>query len=93
MKEWTTACPDWERRIKAGRSLIPCKPLFPDQAEEALEIFKALRIVDAPGRPTFGEAGDALRRMFGPVVFPGAVERADKRRTLASMRLGECVAK
>lgn len=54
--EWSTACPDWERRIVAGESLIPCDPLFPKEAHEALEVFKSLRIVDAPGHPTFGEA-------------------------------------
>ena len=53
--QWTTACPDWADRLRAGRSIIP-PPLFPDQAEQALGIFKALRIVDAPGSPTFGEA-------------------------------------
>ncbi|MDX0897444.1 terminase large subunit [Sinorhizobium medicae] len=54
--EWTTACPDWERRILARESLVPCPPLFPDEATAALEVFKSLRIVDAPGSPTFGDA-------------------------------------
>ena len=52
---WTTACPDWERRIIARESLIPFKPLYPKQASDALAIFKALRVVDLPGKPTFGE--------------------------------------
>ena len=39
----------------AGRSIIPA-PLFPEQAEAGLRVFKELRIVDAPGSPTFGEA-------------------------------------
>lgn len=51
---WTTACKDWERRIVAGESIIP-PPIFPERADEALEIFRSLKIVDAPGSPTFGE--------------------------------------
>lgn len=31
-------------------------PIFPAQAEQALAVFKALKIVDAPGSPTFGES-------------------------------------
>lgn len=53
--EWTTSCPDWAERLKAGRSIIP-PPILEDQAAQALEIFKSLKIVDAPGSPTFGEA-------------------------------------
>lgn len=55
MREWTTACPDWESRIRSGMSIIP-RPIFPDRAEEALSVFKSLKIVDAPGSPTFGES-------------------------------------
>ncbi len=53
--QWSTACPDWAARLKAGQSIIP-PPIFPAEAERALAVFKALRIVDAPGSPTFGEA-------------------------------------
>jgi phage terminase large subunit-like protein len=53
--EWSTACPDWPDRLRAGRSIIP-PPIFPEQAEQALRVFKELRIVDAPGSPTFGES-------------------------------------
>lgn len=67
---WTTACPDWEDRIVSGRPLIACPPLFPDEAESALEVFKSLRIVDQPGAPTFGEVGgqwvfDIVAALFG----------------------------
>ena len=55
--EISTACPDWADRLRARKSLIP-PPLFPAEAERALEVFKALRIVDAPGSPTFGESCD-----------------------------------
>jgi len=51
----STACPDWAARLRAGESIVP-PPLFPAEAARALEVFKALRIVDAPGSPTFGEA-------------------------------------
>lgn len=53
--EWSTACPDWADRLRAGQSIIP-PPIFPERAEEALAVFKQLRIVDAPGSPTFGDA-------------------------------------
>ncbi|HEJ9744352.1 TPA: terminase large subunit, partial [Proteus mirabilis] len=69
MPYWTTACPDWEERIKHGRSIIP-PPIYPEQAELALNIFKQLKIVDAPGSPTFGEACaqwifDLVSALFG----------------------------
>lgn len=53
--EWKTSCLDWADRLKRGESIIP-SPIFPDQAEQALAIFKQLKIVDAPGSPTFGES-------------------------------------
>lgn len=53
--QWSTACLDWERRIVARESLIPFDPLYPSEAEAALHIFKQLRVVDLPGKPTFGE--------------------------------------
>ena len=67
--EWSTACLDWADRLKAGESIIP-PPIFPAEAEKALEIFKQLKIVDAPGSPTFGEAAapwvfDLVASVFG----------------------------
>lgn len=52
--QWTTACPDWEKRIVEGRSLVPCGPLFPKEAAEAMEVFNAFRVVDV-GSATVGE--------------------------------------
>ena len=57
MPDWKTSCPDWADRLRARQSIVP-PPIFPAQAEQALAIFRALRIVDAPGSPTFGESCD-----------------------------------
>lgn len=69
MPEWSTACLDWPERIRSGQSIIP-PPIFPEQAEIALAVFKQLKIVDAPGSPTFGEAAapwvfDLVASVFG----------------------------
>lgn len=56
MPAWDTSCPDWESRIVSRESLIPFPPLFQSEAEAGLEIMRQLRIVDAPGSPTIGEA-------------------------------------
>lgn len=55
MAEWDTACLDWQDRIRTGKSIIP-PPIFLAQAQQALDVFKQLKIVDAPGSPTFGES-------------------------------------
>lgn len=63
-----TACLDWERRIIAGESIIP-PPIYPEEAERALNIFKQLRVVDLPGRPTFGECSEQWVFDFVSAVF------------------------
>ena len=69
MIEWTTACPDWQERLLTGQSLVPCPSLFPNEAEEALGIFRDLRIVDAPGSPTIGAACRPWVLDFAKAVF------------------------
>jgi phage terminase large subunit-like protein len=78
--QWSTACPDWAERIVDRRSLIP-PPLFADEAAAALEVFKSLRIVDAPGRPTFGEACEQWVFDFVSAIF-GAYDSAEGRRLI-----------
>lgn len=81
MSEWTTACPDWERRILAQESLIPGSPLFPDQAEEALEVFGALRMVDATGSPLMCETVRPWVNDFVAAIF-GAYDADTGRRMI-----------
>ncbi len=66
--QWQTACPEWADRLVAGQSIIPA-PIYPAQAEQALSIFKELRVVDLPGKPTFGECSDQWVFDFVSAVF------------------------
>lgn len=64
----STACVDWEDRIVAGLPIIPA-PIFADEAEAALKVFKSLRVVDLPGRPTFGEVCEQWVFDFVAAIF------------------------
>ncbi len=79
--EWSTACPDWEHRLKAKLSIIP-PPIFPEQAEQALAIFKQLRVCDLPKSiwdedldeyrsPNFGECSEQWVFDFVAAIFGG----------------------
>ncbi|WP_025135920.1 terminase large subunit [Achromobacter sp. DH1f] len=77
---WTTACPDWADRLRARKSIIP-PPIFPDQAEYALSIFKQLKVVDLPQvydedieeyrHQTFGECSEEWVFNFVRAIFGG----------------------
>ena len=66
---WTTACPDWEKKILAKESLIACKPLYPDEADMALNVFKKLTLVDVAGKPKVGEVTGQWVLDFVGVIF------------------------
>lgn len=70
MAQWSTACLDWEQRLVAGESIIP-PPIFPDQAEQALGIFRELRVSDLPSKPTFGECSEEWVFDFVKAIFGG----------------------
>ncbi|VVE51639.1 terminase [Pandoraea communis] len=74
---WTTACPDWGERLVRGESIIP-PPIFPDQAEQALAIFKELRVTDLPGKPTFGECSEQWVFDFVAAIFGAYDEESGK---------------
>ncbi len=68
--KWNLACPDWEKRLRAGRSLVPKLPIDIAAGERAVAIFNKLRLADVPGTPTMREAGgdwfrDIVRAIFG----------------------------
>lgn len=84
--EWTTACPDWEQRIVARQSLIPFKPLFPAEAEEALDVFGALRMVDATGSPLMCETVRDWVNQFVAAIF-GAYDPDEGRRLISEFML------
>lgn len=48
---WDLSCPDWEQRMRQGRSLIPDLPLIEDEAAMGLAFFDQLQLPDVPGKP------------------------------------------
>lgn len=70
MAQWSTACPDWESLLVSRQSIIP-PPIFPDQAMQALGIFRELRVSDLPGKPTFGECSEEWVFDFVKAIFGG----------------------
>jgi len=78
---WTTACPDWERRIIARESLMPCAPLFPDAADDGERYFAELRAVDVLGSPTLREISRPWVIEWVRSIF-GAYDHATARREI-----------
>src|ERR1700719_839369 len=59
---WNLACPDWEARLRAGRSLIPDLPLYRENAGRAVAAFDKLKLSDVVGNPALKAAcGDWFR--------------------------------
>lgn len=81
LPDWKTACPDWEERIVAKQSLMPCKPLFPDVADIALRIFNELILVDVMDSPKMGEVTLPWVLEFVAAIF-GSYNPETKRRLI-----------
>ena len=79
--DWSTSCPDWGEKIVKGESLMPCKALFPDEAEMALEVFKSLIVTDVIGQPTMGEITRPWVFEFVASIF-GAYSEDESRRLI-----------
>ena len=67
---WSTACPDWQDRIRAGRSLVPALPGLNREGGRAVAIFDRLRLPDVPGQPPLAAAAgdwqrDIVQALFG----------------------------
>ena len=84
--EWSTACPDWERRIVQRESLIACPPLFPAVADEAWAICSEFRLTDVTGQPLLGEASLPWLKGFVKAVF-GAEDPETGRRHINELML------
>lgn len=78
---WTTACPDWEKRIVDKQSIMPCKPLFPEVADIALKIFNELILVDVMGSPKMGDVTLPWVLEFVQAIF-GAYDPEQKKRLI-----------
>lgn len=81
LPDWTTACPDWEKRIVAKESLMPCKPLFPEVADIALSIFNELILVDVMDSPKMGDVTLQWVLDFVQAIF-GAYDPVEKKRLI-----------
>lgn len=81
LPEWMTARPDWEERIVAKQSLMPCEPLFPEVARIALRIFNELILVDVMDSPKMGEVTLPWVLDFVAAIF-GAYDPVEKKRLI-----------
>lgn len=74
------ACPDWEQRLRSGRSLVPDLALNAAEGARGVGVFNKLRLADVPGTPTMEDAAgewfrDIVRALFGS-LDPATMTRA-----------------
>lgn len=85
--DWDTSCKDWEQRLIAGESIVPCGPLFPERANEALRVFKSLRVVDVLRSPTMGEICRPWILDYAATLFGAYEEKTGRQLIRYSMLL------
>lgn len=75
--DWSTACPDWEDRLRRGDSLVPVGALFPEAAEAGMEVFRGLKVVDVQ-HPlgSIDEDGKALHPTVEEICRPWIMDIA-----------------
>ena len=86
MKKWSTKCEDWEKRILNGESLISFPPLFPSEAESALDVLNEIILVDVLGHPTMKQASRQWVIDFVSAIF-GAYDTDSGRRLITEFFL------
>lgn len=83
---WDLSCPDWEQRLREGRSLIPRLPIDVSRGERAVAVFNKLRLADVGGTPTLAEAGGEWFRDIVRVLF-GSLDPVTKQRMIRELML------
>lgn len=81
---WRLSCVDWERRIRAGASLIPDLPLDRSEGDRAVAVFDKLRLADVPGTPYLGEAAGPWFREIVRALF-GSLDPATRERMIREL--------
>lgn len=74
---WDLSCPDWEQRLRTGRTLVPDLPLDLVAGNRAVAVFDRLKLADVGGTPRLGpvlpsdppeQEGDAAGEWFRDIV-------------------------
>jgi phage terminase large subunit-like protein len=79
---WRFDCPDWEDRLREGRSLLPDDlPLDWAEAERAVAIFNKLRLPDVEGQPLLADAAGEWQRDIVRAIF-GSLDAETKARAI-----------
>lgn len=73
--EWNFSRPDWEERLRAGKSIMPDLPLNEEEANRAVAIFDKLKLPDVAEQPTMKEAAGEWQREIARAIFGSLVGR------------------